>query len=99
MIASASFDKTIKIWEWKSGSLVASLEGHTDIVRSLELLEESGLLISTSDDKSIKGWKLIWLLFIYNMYKQYSSSNSQFKSNMMHSSVGKMDMQESIQCK
>ncbi|CAD8053227.1 unnamed protein product [Paramecium primaurelia] len=59
LIASASFDKTIKIWEWQSGQLVASLEGHTDIVRSIELIEEIGFLVSTSDDKSIKVWRLI----------------------------------------
>ena len=41
LIATASFDKTVKIWEWKSGSLVSSLEGHTEIVRALEILEES----------------------------------------------------------
>lgn len=59
LIASASFDKTVKIWEWKSGSLVASLEGHTEIVRTLELLEENHLLVSGSDDRSLKIWKLI----------------------------------------
>jgi WD40 repeat protein len=59
LIASASFDKTVKIWEWKSGSLVSSLEGHTEIVRSLELLTESYLLVSGSDDRSLKIWRLV----------------------------------------
>lgn len=59
LIASASFDKTVKIWEWKSGSLVASLEGHTEIVRALDLLEENYLLVSGSDDRSLKIWRLI----------------------------------------
>ncbi len=59
LIATASFDKTVKIWEWKSGSLVASLEGHTEIVRSLEIIEEHFFLISASDDRTIKIWKLV----------------------------------------
>jgi len=59
LIATASFDKTVKIWEWKSGSLVSSLEGHTEIIRALEIIEDNYFLISASDDKSLKIWRLI----------------------------------------
>ncbi|MEL6945032.1 MAG: hypothetical protein AAFO82_20435, partial [Bacteroidota bacterium] len=34
-LASASNDKTIKIWETSSGKLIRTLKGHSDYVRSV----------------------------------------------------------------
>ncbi len=55
-LASASQDKTIKLWNIKTGKLIKTLEGHTDCVNSLALLA-NGQMISASADKSLIIWK------------------------------------------
>ena len=35
-IASASFDETIKVWNKNSRELVCTLEGHVDVVTSID---------------------------------------------------------------
>jgi len=57
--ASASSDKTIKIWDLKSGVCVMTLHGHTRAVKKLlKPSDESGYnaLLSGSHDKTIKRW-------------------------------------------
>ena len=57
IIASASDDKSIKIWDLSSpkASIITLIE-HTDCVRSLVELK-CGKIASASYDKSIKIWK------------------------------------------
>ena len=58
-IASASFDKTIKIWNLKNIKKQAceqTLFGHNDFVTGI-ILHSSGKLISCSNDKTIKIWE------------------------------------------
>ena len=43
-LATASADKTIKIWNIQSGSLIRTLNGHTAAVWSLELLSNGDLV-------------------------------------------------------
>ncbi len=56
LLASGSFDNTIKLWEVSSGSLVRTLTGHTNSVRSVAFSPDGRLLASGSDDKTIKLW-------------------------------------------
>lgn len=56
-IASCSDDKTIKIWNLKTGECIATLEGHTDDVHSLIKLSENRIA-SGSRDKTIKIWNI-----------------------------------------
>jgi WD40 repeat protein len=46
----------IKIWDAKTGELVASLDGHTDSVLCLAWTPDGATLISGSDDFSIRTW-------------------------------------------
>jgi len=52
-LASASFDKTIRIWN-KNGTTSKTLTGHTDWVRSLVVLADNKSLASGSYDKTIR---------------------------------------------
>lgn len=55
-LASASDDKTIKIWNTQSEQLLHSFEGHTDLVFGLEQLSNDGVFASGSRDQTIKIW-------------------------------------------
>lgn len=57
-LASGSRDKTIKIWEAKSGRCVITLIGHDNWVNDLVFHMNGRFLISASDDKSIRVWDL-----------------------------------------
>ena len=55
IIASASKDKTIKLWT-TDGKLLRTLTGHTDEVDSVAFSPESQIIASASKDKTIKLW-------------------------------------------
>ena len=55
-IISCSIDKTIKIWELKSGKNIASIEGHTDQIWGLTITPDGKKIISA--DENIKIWEL-----------------------------------------
>ncbi len=55
-LASASWDKTIKLWHRDTGKLISTLEGHVDWVNSVVFSPDGKTLASASDDKTIKLW-------------------------------------------
>jgi WD40 repeat protein len=58
LLASGSFDRTIKIWNPKTGTLLRTLSGHADAVRSIAISRDGSLLASGSSDTTIKIWNL-----------------------------------------
>ncbi|OIP71499.1 MAG: hypothetical protein AUK43_06010 [Oscillatoriales cyanobacterium CG2_30_40_61] len=56
MIASASADNTIKIWDSGDGHWIKTLEGHTDSVYRVRFSPDGNTLASASADKTIKLW-------------------------------------------
>jgi WD40 repeat protein len=54
-IASASKDKTVKLWS-TDGKLLRTLTGHTDEVASVAFSPDSQIIASASNDKTIKLW-------------------------------------------
>jgi WD40 repeat protein len=55
---SASFDRTLKVWDAESGECLKTLQGHTDTVRSVSLTPDGRIAVSASDDKTLKVWDL-----------------------------------------
>ena len=53
-LASASYDRTVKIWDASSGECLPTLEGHSDVVWSVAFSHDSARLASASDDKTVK---------------------------------------------
>jgi WD40 repeat protein len=54
LLASASNDKTVKIWNAGTGSLQQTLENHSDRVISVTFSHDSKLLASTAYDNTVR---------------------------------------------
>jgi len=57
-IASASFDKSIRLWNGLTGKFVATLRGHVQRVYQLAWSADSRLLASASADSTCKVWSI-----------------------------------------
>ncbi|MCJ1448057.1 MAG: hypothetical protein MMC23_008570 [Stictis urceolatum] len=55
-LASASFDRTVKIWDTSSGACLQTLEGHNGSVESVAFSHDSTRLASASGDMTVKIW-------------------------------------------
>jgi WD40 repeat protein len=58
LLATASTDRTIRVWDVKTGSERTRFIGHGDQVHSVRFTHDGGTLGSTSDDETVKLWRL-----------------------------------------
>jgi WD40 repeat protein len=56
LLASASLDKTVRLWDAATGALQQKIEGHNDWVWSMAFSPDSRLLASASEDKTVRLW-------------------------------------------
>ena len=55
-LASGSVDKTVKIWDAKSGECIRTLDGHSGYVSSVSWSPDGKYLASGSGDDTVKIW-------------------------------------------
>ncbi len=58
ILASGSGDKTIKIWDVKTGKVIRTLWGHEATVRSIAFSPDTPILASGSEDRTIRLWNV-----------------------------------------
>ena len=74
-LVSASFDNTIKIWNTDAQSLIRTLIGHTNSIRSVLVLS-NGYLASGGHDNTIRIWNPDTGLIIKNITGHEKTINS-----------------------
>ncbi|MBW4505089.1 MAG: hypothetical protein KME64_01000 [Scytonematopsis contorta HA4267-MV1] len=57
-VVSASWDKTLKIWELKTATELITLIGHSDEVVGVSVTPDGKYVVSASRDKTLKIWEL-----------------------------------------
>ena len=55
---SASWDKTLKVWDLRTGKALRTLEGHADGVNAVAVTPDGSQAVSASYDKTLKVWDL-----------------------------------------
>src|SRR6516164_5206136 len=58
LLATASADKSVKLWEVDGGKVKATLTGHDDYVCALAFARDGKALATGSYDKTVKLWDL-----------------------------------------
>ncbi|KAG8942894.1 hypothetical protein FRC03_002834, partial [Tulasnella sp. 419] len=59
LIASGSDDKTIIVWDSRTGAQIHSLEGHSKEVLAVDFSADGSLIASGSNDRSVRIWSSI----------------------------------------
>ena len=80
-LASGSYDKNIMIWDLEGNRNPVKLVGHEDNVKTMEIIESEGLIVSMSDDRTIRAWKIPKFEFYSKVY--FENIDSQPLTNFL----------------
>ena len=58
MLVTGGADKALELWEVTSGRLLGQMQGHTSDIKSVAFTPNGRLIISASDDRSVRIWSL-----------------------------------------
>ncbi|EGR28845.1 phospholipase a2 activating, putative [Ichthyophthirius multifiliis] len=58
LIITGSQDGIMHFWQFSSFKEIRKIKAHKDIIREIQYIEESGLLLSCSNDMTLKVWSL-----------------------------------------
>ena len=75
-IVSGSDDKTVRLWDFKSGKLLKTLNGHSNSVNSVAISSDNRYIVSGSSDKTVKLWDVNSGNFLKTFSEHLSSVNS-----------------------
>lgn len=67
ILASASFDKSIRLWNAKTGKFIATLRGHVQAVYMISFSADSRFMASGSADSTLKLWNLVTKKLEYDL--------------------------------
>ncbi|MBE9185812.1 protein kinase [Microcoleus sp. LEGE 07076] len=76
IIASASDDKTIKLWNLHTGELIHTFFGHSATVDAVAISPDGRMMVSGSFDRKVIEWKLDKKAMIREFYSDYGSPYS-----------------------
>ncbi len=94
-IASASRDKTIKLWNIE-GKLLHTLTGHNGPVNSVSFSPDGKTIVSTSWDKTIKLWNIEGKLLHTLTGHNDAVDSVSFESKLLHTLFGHNDAVDSV---
>jgi len=57
LLITASWDRTAAVWDWRTGTVLATLQ-HEDLVRDLAISPDGRLLATAGDDCAVHLWRL-----------------------------------------
>src|SRR5271156_7235171 len=55
-VASASYDKTVRLWDAATGAAMQTLKGHRSSVNAIAFSPDGKTVASASDDKTVRLW-------------------------------------------
>jgi WD40 repeat protein len=94
-LASASGDRTVKIWDARSGACLQTLEGHSSGVWSVAFSHDSTRLASASSDRTVKIWDARSGACLQTLQVSKHLENVSFDStgSFLHTAIGTIALQ------